>query len=102
MYGDQNAGQSQNMKTDCGSFERVEEFKYFGTALTKQNSIKKEIKSRLKSGNAGYHSVQNILCSSALSKNVEIKVDKTIILPVLAWVWNMVTYSEGEKSAKVV
>jgi len=45
MSGDQNAGQSQNMKIDVSSFERVEEFKYFGTTLTHQNSIKKEIKS---------------------------------------------------------
>jgi hypothetical protein len=32
------------------SFERVEEFKYLDTALTNQNSIEEEIKSRLKSG----------------------------------------------------
>jgi hypothetical protein len=38
------------MKTDNSSFERVEEFDYLGTTLTNQNSIQKEIKSRLKSG----------------------------------------------------
>ena len=54
---DQNAGLSQNMRTDNRSFERVEEFKYLGTTLTNQNSIQEEIKSRLKSGNACYLSV---------------------------------------------
>jgi len=54
-----------------------------GTTLTNQNYIKEEIKSRLKSGNACYHSVQNILSSSLLSKNIKIKIYKTIILPVL-------------------
>jgi len=49
---DQNAGQSHSTKTDNKSFERVEQFKYLGTTLTDQNSIKEEIKSRLKSGNA--------------------------------------------------
>ena len=41
------------------------------------------ITSRLKSGNACYHSVQNLLSSSCLSKNIKIKVCGTIILPVL-------------------
>ena len=48
-----------------------------------QNSILEEIKSRLKSGNACYHSVQNILSSSLLSKNLKIKIYRTIILPVV-------------------
>jgi hypothetical protein len=38
---------------------------------------------RLKSGNACYHSVQNILSSSLLSKNLKIKLYRTIILPVV-------------------
>jgi len=57
MSGDQNAGRTHSMKIDNSSFERVDEFKYLGTTLTNQNSIQKEIKSRLKSGNACYHSV---------------------------------------------
>jgi hypothetical protein len=47
--------------------------------LTNQNSIQEEIKSRLKSGNACYHSVQNLLSSSLLSKNLKIKIYRTII-----------------------
>ena len=46
---DQNAGQIQSIKTDNSSFERVEEFRYFGTTLPIQNSIQEDIKSRLKS-----------------------------------------------------
>jgi len=68
------------MKTDTGTFERVEEFKYLGTTLTNQNSIAEEIKSRLRSGNAFYHSVQNLLSSTLLSKNLKIKIYTTIIL----------------------
>jgi len=51
----------------------------------KQNSIQEEIKSRLKSGNACYHSVQNFLSSSLLSKNIKIKIYRTIILPVVSY-----------------
>jgi len=76
MSRDQNAGQSHNMKIDSMSFERVEEFKYLGTTLTIQNSIQEEIRNRLKSGNACYHSVQNLLSSGFLSKNLKIKIYK--------------------------
>jgi len=51
------------MRIDNSSIERVEEFKYLGTTLTNQNSIQEEIKSRQKSGNACYYSVQNLLSS---------------------------------------
>jgi hypothetical protein len=64
------------------SFERVEEFKYLGATLTNRNSIHEEIKSRLKSRNACYHSVQNLLSSRLLYKNRRIRVYRTIILPV--------------------
>ena len=70
-------------KVDNSSTERVEDFIYLGTTLTNQNCIQKEIKSRLKSGNACYHSVQNLLSSSVLSKNLKIKIYTTVILPVV-------------------
>ena len=83
MSPDQNAGRTHSMKIDNSSFERVDEFKYLGTTLTNQNSIQEEIKSRLKSGNACYHSVQNLLSSSLLSKNLKIKIYRILILPVV-------------------
>jgi hypothetical protein len=55
---------------------------YFGITLTEQNSIQKEIKSSLKSGNACFHLVQDVLSSSLLSKYIKIKIYRTIILPV--------------------
>ena len=63
----------------------MEEFKYLGTTLTNQNSIEEEIKSRLKLGNACYHSAQNLLSSSLLYKNLKIKIYRTIILPVVLY-----------------
>jgi hypothetical protein len=61
----------------------VEEFKYLGTTLTNQNSIQEEIKGRLKLGNLCCKSRQNLLPSSLLSKNLKIKIHRTIILPVV-------------------
>jgi len=62
------------MKIGNSSFERMELFQYLGTTLINQNSIQKEIKSRLKSGNASCHSVQNLLSSSLLSNNLKFKI----------------------------
>ena len=72
MSPDQNAGQIHSVRIDNSTFERMEEFKYLGTTLTNQNYIAEEIKSRLKSGNVCYHSVQNLLSSRFLSKNIEL------------------------------
>ena len=63
MSRDQNAGRIQSVRTDNSTFERVEEFIYLGTTFTNQNSFAEEIKSSLRSGNACYHSVQNLLSS---------------------------------------
>jgi hypothetical protein len=45
----------------------------------------KEIKSRLNSGNACCHSVQSLLSSRLLSRNIKVKIYKTVILPVLLY-----------------
>jgi len=82
---EQNAGRIQSVRIDNNTFERVEEFKYLGTTLTNQNSITEEIKSRLRSGSACYHSVQNLMSSRLLSKNLKINIYKTIILPVVLY-----------------
>ena len=59
MSRDQKAKQNHNIKKDNKTFERVEQFKYLGTTLINQNSIQEKLKSRLKSGNACYHSALN-------------------------------------------
>ena len=48
MSRDQNAGRIHSVRMDNSTFERVEEFKYLGTTLTKKNAIQEEIKSRLR------------------------------------------------------
>jgi len=82
MSRDQNAGRIHSVRIDNSTFERVEGFKYLGTTLTNQNSIGEEIKSRLRSGNACYHSVQNLLSFRLPSKNLKIKI---YILPVVLY-----------------
>jgi len=73
--------------------KRAEHSKYLVTTLTEQNCISEEIKSRLKSVNACHHSMQNLLSSSLLSKDIKIKIRRIIILPFVLCgceIWSLI------------
>jgi hypothetical protein len=76
----QNAGENHNIKIANRSFENVAQFRYSGRTVTNQNLIQEKIKRRLNSGNALVNSAQNLLSSSLLSKNIKIRIYKSIIL----------------------
>jgi hypothetical protein len=57
----------------------------YSNTLTNQNDIYDEIKSRSNTGNACYHSVQNLLSSRLISKTLKIKIYRTVILPVVLY-----------------
>jgi hypothetical protein len=78
-------GQKHSTKAANRSFEDVAKFKYLRTTLTDQNCTHREIKSRINSENACYLSVQSLLSSHLLSRNIEVKKYKTIILPVVLY-----------------
>jgi hypothetical protein len=78
-----NANQNQDIKIAIRSSENVSQFKYLGTTVTNQNLIQEEIKRRLNSCNACYHSVQNLLSSRLMPKCLKIKINKAPILPVV-------------------
>jgi hypothetical protein len=68
----QNADQNRDIKVVNRSFENVAQLKYLGTAVTYQNFIQEKTKRRLNSGSGCYNSVENLLSSRLLSKNVEL------------------------------
>jgi hypothetical protein len=51
----------------------------------KSDDIHDEIKSRLNSGNACYYSIQNLLSSRFIKKQLNIKIYKTVILPLVLY-----------------
>jgi hypothetical protein len=81
----QKARQEHRIKITNGSFEDVANFRYLKTTLTDQNCMHEEIKSRLNSGNASYNSVQSLLYVRLLSRNIKVKIYKTIILSVVLY-----------------
>jgi hypothetical protein len=97
MSRDRNAGRDHGVKIDNSSIERVEVFKNLGATLTDQ---KEEIKSRLKLGNSCYHTVQNLQSSKLLSKNLKIKIYRTIIFPVVVYgceTWSLTLMEERRR-----
>ena len=65
--------------------------------MKNQNSIQEDIKRRMKSGNACYHSVLNLLSSHLLPKNIKIKIHRTVILPVVLYgceTWSLTLMDE--------
>jgi hypothetical protein len=85
MSRSQKVGQKRSIKIANRSFEDVAKFKYLGTTLTEQNHMHEEIKSRLNLGNACYNSVQSLLSSRLLSRNLKFKIYKTIISAVVLY-----------------
>ena len=90
---------NEHIKIYSNSHKKVKTFKYLGSLLTNQNFIQEEIKCRQKTGNSCYYSVQTLLSSRLLSKNLKIKIYKTIILPAV-YLWSMVSYIKGGIQAK--
>jgi hypothetical protein len=76
----------------------VAQFKYLETTVTNQNLIQEEIQRRENLVNA-YHSVQNLLSSRLLSKNIKIRIYETIILPVVFYAfetWSLTLTGKGD------
>ncbi|KAJ4431805.1 hypothetical protein ANN_20410 [Periplaneta americana] len=79
------------------SLEEVEKFKYLGATVTNINDTREEIKRRINMGNACYYTLEKLLSSSLLSKNLKVRIYKTVILPVILYAcetWNLTLRQE--------
>jgi hypothetical protein len=87
----ENAEQNHNFMVPNKSFKNAAKFR---------QSVQEDIKNRLNSGNACDHSVQNLLSSCLLSKNLKTKIYKIIILSAVLYgceIWS-ITFREEHRS----
>ena len=84
MSRDQNAGRNHNLKTDNSTFERMR-LKMFGKNFKESEFYLGKKEEQIEVREYFCHSVQNLLCSSLLSKIMKIKVYGTIILSVILY-----------------
>ena len=76
-------------------------FKYFGSLVTYQNSIQGKIKCRLIAVNSCYYLVQTVFFFRIPSKNLKIKIYKTIILPG-RWAGHVARMEKGRRAFKIL
>ena len=86
---------NEHIRTGSNSYEKVKTFKYLGSLLINQNSIQEKIKCGLKTRNSCYNSVQTLLSSRLLLKNLKIKIYKINIASFAIWMWNMAPWIAG-------
>ncbi|KAJ4441056.1 hypothetical protein ANN_10906, partial [Periplaneta americana] len=87
MSRDQNIVRNGTIKIGDLSFEEVEKFKYLGATVTNINDTREEIKRRINLGNACYYSVEKLLSSSLLSKNLKVRIYKSVSYITGCSVW---------------
>jgi hypothetical protein len=75
------------IKIATRSFKIVPRLKYSAKTVTDINLINEEIRNRLNSGNACYHSVQNLWSSHLQSEHVKVKIYKIIDNFACRFVW---------------
>jgi hypothetical protein len=82
---------AENIQVTNRCFENMENLKYLEMALINQNFINKEVKSRMYSRNACCHPYEDRLSSLVLSRNANLIICRSIILPVVLYAWNLVS-----------
>jgi hypothetical protein len=79
------SGQDRNIIINGATYKKCSSFKYLGSLITEDNNMKEEIRSRIAGGNRCYLALQRIFKARSLSKNLKLKVYRTIVRPVVMY-----------------
>ena len=93
MSRDQNTERSHNIKNDNSSFEMVGQFKYLGTTLTNQNSMK--LRADLIRGMLAIIRFRIFCLSVCYPKIWRFGIQNCNFVFCFVWVWNLVAHNEG-------
>jgi hypothetical protein len=74
---------TDNLNIDNTYLEQVKQFKYLGSIIDNDNTIKEEIKERITLGNKAYFANQKFLKSKLVTKRSKLKLYNTVIRPVV-------------------
>lgn len=102
MYNSRRQGRDrlgQNVTIDTYNFERVSEFKYLGTVITADNSMDKEMKARIQSGNRCYYALRELFQSRLLSRSSKLKLYHATIRPVVTYGCEAWTLTKANEEA---
>lgn len=79
------AGDDHRIKLNGGYYDKCRNFKYLGSLITTDNNKSDEIKARIAAGNRSYYALLKIFKSRSLSRNLKIKVYRSVVKPVVTY-----------------
>ncbi|KAJ4450459.1 hypothetical protein ANN_01884 [Periplaneta americana] len=77
--------QVKEVKMGTYKFEKVKEFTYLGSILTANNDLRNEVQRRINLANRAYYSLLPIVKNKIISREIKIKIYKTLIRPIITY-----------------
>jgi len=86
-----------HLKTKNSKFERVENFKYLGIILNKNNTNQTDLQERIKNANKTYFMLQKFFKNKNTSKKLKLRLKNTITEKTLAYASETWTLTKGDR-----
>jgi hypothetical protein len=77
--------EGHSIQMNESNYEKCKSFKYLGKLVTTDNKTNKAIKARIAAGNRSYFALLRVFKSRSLSRNLKIKVYRSVVKPVVTY-----------------